>query len=219
MPLDIRYVLSEQENPTLDSLIRQSVPVRNVPIKETFEINRESSDMVYYILEGRVRHYLLRDDGAEKLLCILTKGWFFGEKAAFLVPAVQGNYITETPCEIACLPGGIFTKFMQKNPQFFQTVFSGMCQKQELLMQEIEDLTFKSSQQRLRELLCSLADTSELVDSEWYRTTNVYTHYEMGTIIGVTRIMVSKLMVDFSKAGKIRIVNRKIQIHKDFFVM
>ena len=62
----------------LTSLIEQNGVRMEVPAKKVFLKPGDTLNGVYYIAEGRTRHFMCAPDGAEKLLYTLSAGWFYG---------------------------------------------------------------------------------------------------------------------------------------------
>ena len=54
-------------------------------------------------------------------------------------------------------------------------------------------------------------------DGKWLNQRYRKTHYEIGIVIGTTRVSVSRLIRDLRDEGIIRIVNNAIQVNKDFY--
>lgn len=81
-----------------------------------------------------------------------------------------------------------------------------------IMRHEIENITFHSYKERLVKLFLVAADRSELVDGKWYNQRVHYTQNDLSTIIGSSRITVSKLLGELCEEGTIRMLNRRIQI-------
>ena len=56
---------------------------------------------VYYIAEGRTRHYMMAGDGTEKILYTLSAGWFYGETPVSLQEptGLFSNCLLYTSCD------------------------------------------------------------------------------------------------------------------------
>ena len=70
-----------------------------------------------------------------------------------------------------------------------------------------------SCKDRLRRLYCSTADTSRVIDGQWYDLKLNYTQYEISTIVGGARVTITKLINELCAEGFIRVLNRKTQIN------
>ena len=165
----------------LTSLIEQNGVRMEVPAKKVFLKPGDTLNGVYYIAEGRTRHFMCAPDGAEKLLYTLSAGWFYGE----------------TPCVLHDSTG----------------ILQSYSQKMRILRQEIANLSFTPCKDRLRRLYCSTADTSRVIDGQWYDLKLNYTQYEISTIVGGARVTITKLINELCAEGFIRVLNRKTQIN------
>ena len=82
-----------------------------------------------------------------------------------------------------------------------------------IMRHEIENLIFNSCKDRLKRLFFFTADTSRLMEGEWYNLKIHYTQYELSTIVGGARVTISKLINELCSEGFIRLLNRSIQIN------
>lgn len=71
----------------------------------------------------------------------------------------------------------------------------------------------RPARDRLRRLYCSTADTSRVIDGQWYDLKLNYTQYEISTIVGGARVTITKLINELCAEGFIRVLNRKTQIN------
>ena len=68
----------------LTNLIAQNGRKLELPAKKIFLEPGDKLKGIYYIAEGRTRHYMIAPDGTEKLLYTLSAGWFYGETPCVL---------------------------------------------------------------------------------------------------------------------------------------
>ena len=90
----------------LTSLIEQNGVRMEVPAKKVFLKPGDTLNGVYYIAEGRTRHFMCAPDGAEKLLYTLSAGWFYGETPCVLHDSTGLFSKTEKPCSLSFTCGG-----------------------------------------------------------------------------------------------------------------
>ena len=206
-----------QPNAELERLIRENGSVHTVPARETILEAENPSTGIYYILSGRTRHYLLGADGSEKIVFALTAGWFFGEMSCQL-ERHQDLYVTaEEKTEICFIPLERYRALVRESALFDDAIRQCMSQKALMLCHEIESLTFLTSKDRLLQLFYSSADTAFAFDGKWYPLKYNYTQQELGIILGVSRVTISKFVNEFCNDGIIRIVNRRMQINIGYY--
>lgn len=202
-----------QSNPELEQILRKQASSLAIPAKKVFLEAETASNGVYYIVSGRTRHYLLGADGVEKIFFVLTAGWFFGDTAS-LLSAPQPLYVmAEEPTDILFIPTDAFRGLMQNHPVVNEAVLFCQAFKNLMMLREIESHVFLSSRDRLLQLFYYSADSTFAFDGKWYSLKHNYTQQELGTILGVSRVTISKLVNEFCNDGIIRIVNRRMQIN------
>ncbi len=197
----------------LEKLLQQSSTEIIYPAKHTFSVPGDGSQFVYYIKEGRTKHYMMNDEGTEKILYSLNPGWFFMEVAWFLNYPTGLYSQTETDTVLYRLDSQSCHQLLDKSEAFRERLITGCCHKILLLRYEVENLTFNSSKSRIKRLLISSVDTKSISDPGWYDLKVKYTHYEMGMIIGSVRVTVSKLMNELCDEGFLRVINRRVQVN------
>lgn len=202
-----------QPNPELEQIIRKYGSALTVPAKEVFLTEDHPGKGVYYIVNGCTRHYLLGADGVEKVFFVLSSGWFFEESTCFLSVMPRFHVMTEEKTDLLFIPNGVFQALLRTSPLFNESIMRCLACKVQMLSREIESQVFLSAKDRLLELLYHLADTSFAFDGKWYILKRNYSQQELGAILGVSRVSISKFINEFCSEGVIRIVNRRIQIN------
>lgn len=196
----------------LSALIFANSKEVRVPARQVFSKPGEDLNGIYYIAEGRTRHYMIGADGVEKTLYILSEGWFFGETPCSLETATSLFSETEVDSVLRYIPQGNYEKLLAENKEFRDAILANCSRKTLILRHEIENLTFNSLKERLKRIYCTAADTEKLIDGAWYNLKVNYTHYELSTIVGGARVSISKLIGELCQEGFIRVLNRKTQI-------
>ncbi|MBO4718164.1 MAG: Crp/Fnr family transcriptional regulator [Spirochaetales bacterium] len=178
----------------------------------------DAIDGTYYVKSGRVKLYILSDDGSEKILYTLSAGWFFGETPMLLDNHTELTTETMERSEIWKLPRPFYTKIFNQHESFRNAIMLNLCRKTLILRHEVENLVFSSVKERILHLFCSTVNSHKLIDDVWHPLYTSYTQYEVSTIVGSARVTTSKLINELCKEGKIRIVNRKIQVRSDIYL-
>ncbi|MCF0261596.1 MAG: Crp/Fnr family transcriptional regulator [Sphaerochaetaceae bacterium] len=201
-------------NKKFEEIVRPYVVIKKLAAKTNFLDLGDIVSGVYYIKSGRTKHYIIGEDGSEKILYTLSTGWLFGETSEVL--NVPTGLISETMenSEIWIIPHSAFSTLFNTNQIVRNAVMVNVCRKLRILRYDIEMLSFHPVKERILHLFCSTANPSELIDGKWYALYNKYTHYEVSTIIGSARVTTSKLINELCEDGAIRQVNHKIQVSK-----
>lgn len=205
--------LPVERNEKLEDLIRQYGQEYIYPARQVFlEPGTQMKDVIY-IMNGRTRHYMVGDDGTEKVLYTLSDGWFFGETPCSVQEPTGLFSKTEVKTVIYKIPIAVYRDLLDNSKMFRDAVLESYSKKMLIMRHEIENLSFNSCKDRLRRLYCSTADTSELIENKWYNLKVSYTQYELSIIVGGARVTVSKLINELCQEGFIRVLNRNTQVN------
>lgn len=197
----------------LDELLRPHATILTYPAKKMFLEPGEMTNGIYYVAEGRTRHYMMSPDGMEKILYTLSAGWFFGETPCDLQLPTGLYSKTEVKTTIYKIPMQTYEQLLVRNRLFREAIHASYAKKMLIMRHEIESLAFHSVKDRLKRLFCSTADTTSKVEGNWYKLRVSYTQYEVSTIVGGARVTVSKLINELCAEGFIRMLNRSVQIN------
>ncbi len=202
----------------LEDLLSKRAEILTIPNETTFLHQYEDFSSLYFIRKGKTCHYMLDERGVEKILYTLNRGWFFGEIAAILnIHYTSLSSIAEEDTIIYRLNPNQFKELMDSSKIFRDSLMNCICYKLISLRYEIENLVFNSTRDRLIRYLCMNVDETDVEDGKWLNQKSRKTHYEIGIVIGTTRVSVSRLIRELRNEGIIRIVNNNIQVNKDFY--
>lgn len=197
----------------LEDLILEHSTQVTYPAKRIFLEPGMELQGVYYIAEGRSRHYMVGSDGTEKILYTLSAGWFFGETPCSLQEPTGLFSQAEVKTKIYIIPRYIFEELVDTNKIFRDAILENCANKMLIMRHEIENLTFNSCKDRLKRLFCSTVDTDKVIEGKWYCLKVHYTQYELSTIIGGARVTISKLINGLCNEGFIRQLNHSTQVN------
>lgn len=173
----------------------------------------DALNYVYYIKNGKTKHYMSNSEGVEKILYILNAGWMFGEMAHTLGYKTGLYSMAETDITLYIISSKNVDKLLNESVLFQNAVRKCLAQKIITLRYEIENLTFNSVKDRIKRLFVMLVNTEEVHDGKWYGVNIEHTQYEIGVLIGGARVTVSRTINELCNEGFIRIVNRKPQLN------
>ena len=206
------FTLPSQVSRELEDLIRENGTVLRLTPKAVFCNIGEDPGGVFYIVSGRTSHYITGQDGGEKLLYTLSSGWFFGVSVHFLKESTTLTSKADIATTLCKLDHATFHRLIDQSALVRNAILLDDAKKMLIMRHEIENITFHSYKERLVKLFLVAADRSELVDGKWYNQRVHYTQNDLSTIIGSSRITVSKLLGELCEEGTIRMLNRRIQI-------
>lgn len=204
-------------DPAIEEIIEPLATKRYIDKKSTLLHANDTMQGMYYIHSGSTRHFTTSVGGIEKILYILSPGWFFGEPAYFMHTKTGLNTSAETDLELWYISDETMTMLLDTYPQVRNAVMSELTYKLLFLRHETESLCFNSCEDRLMRTICMCVDESNLIDGSWYSLKIQYTHYDLGVLIGSVRVTVSKILGKLCADGVLRLVNHRIQINaKDY---
>ncbi len=212
------FTIPIERNLELEERLRENSQPVTYPAKARFLDCGEKVKGVYYIRDGRTKHYIIGDDGSEKILYTLSAGWFFGETPNILDEPTGLISETMESTEIWKISFQRYKLLLARDDVFRDAIMRCMARKMLIMRHEIENLVFSSCKERIMQLLCSTVDASSLEEKAWYNLRIHYTQYELSTIIGSARVTTTKLINELCAEGEIRIINRKMQVSKSAYL-
>ncbi len=169
-------------------------------------------DVVWFIKEGKLKHLFHDIEGYEKTVLILGKGEIFGEITLFqkdmnlvLTQAMENTVVNRIRKEE-------FLDIFSKNPDYYLYLIESITRKFRIMMYQMKDLSFKSIDGRLANLLLRLSE-QQGVDLSRGKAIDLYlTHQELANMIAATRASVTRAINKFIKEKSIRIEHKRIII-------
>lgn len=182
---------------------------------EIIYLQNDSADFLYLILEGRVRVYTISSAGRETTLEILEKGRIFGE-SSFLTGRVRPttvaavNNVTLVLCQVQNL-----IPLLSASPELMTLLFQHLSETCNHLCHQIYRLTNFNRYQQIADFLleetCAVNGDKDITENSL-----PYTHEEIGCILGLNRVTVSRVLSQFARQGliqndygKITVLDRK----------
>lgn len=152
----------------------------------------EPADYFYYLKSGRVIIYLTAENGAEKTLTVLKKGSLFGEAAFFdRLPRVS-NARTAEKSQIIAVDRPHLLEYFSEYPSLAVDMLQYVSKTVRMLSNQLDHMAFLRADQRVARLLLDLSRADGSVHC---------THEDLGSLAGVTRVTVSKILGRFAERG------------------
>lgn len=201
-------------NEAVQHLIMTYARPKHIPAKKIFVEPGDIVDSIYYLHTGRTRHYMVNEDGVEKISYILNSGWFLRE-GTFVrdTPYLRAERysITETTAIIYMIDRPCYARLLNY-PEFSNELLHSSTAKNHLLRRELESIVFDTAKNRLLNLLAASARHHETIDGHWHELGISYSHQDIAAILGVNRVTISRLVAAAVRDGNVRTVNSRIQI-------
>ncbi len=184
----------------------------NSPIKygknRLIYLQGESADCFYYLKSGRARIFFSSPDGIEKTLADVEDGCIMGEAAFFDGMPRVSSAVTLSECVLISVDERALTERFKADPSFAMTLLNLQARSIRMLSSQVSSITFLQADCRIARLLIQCR---ELADGGEYIVR--LTHEEIASIIGVSRVTVSKLLNSMRGNGILRTEYRRIVIN------
>lgn len=156
----------------------------------------ELSDQVFVVVSGRIGITMLRSDGHELLIDIVSTGALCGEGAAFDgQPRFSSANALET-AETLCIPAADLCSLMASHPGLAAMVVHNIALKQRVLAQRFSQITCPTPEGQITQLLAQIAGPGT--------PPIMLTHQQIADLLGVSRITVTRAMQRLRREGAVR---------------
>ena len=169
------------------------------------------AEQFYYILSGTVKCFLSSGAGSERTLTLHHSGELIGEAAFFDRQPRVSSAIAVTRCELVSVDRQHLSEVFARHPDLAISMLEYLSHTIRLLSIHV-DGTLLQADQRIARYLLSLAPEAD--------GTIRCTHEEIGAAVGVSRVTVSRVLGELTKAGAVstgyrtlKIVNRSALRH------
>jgi CRP-like cAMP-binding protein len=120
-------------------------------------VEGEQARQFYIVLDGWVRLYRQTPDGRESLIALFARGESFAEAVMFLGSTFPVSAAAVDETRLLVIPAEPFRRALQSDNQLCFKMMAAMALHLRRLVGQVEQLTARSSSERLAEFLLSLA--------------------------------------------------------------
>lgn len=174
---------------------------RRYPAKSTLIYAGDTSDSVYYIIEGSVTVMIEDDDGKEIIVAYLNKGDFFGEMGMFDDQQERSAWVkAKTACEVGEISYTKFLELSKTNPEFLFAVGTQMAKSLRATTRKVGDLAFLDVTGRVARTLLDLCKQPDAMTHPDGMQIKI-TRQEIGRIVGCSREMVGRVLKTLEEQG------------------
>jgi CRP/FNR family cyclic AMP-dependent transcriptional regulator len=189
--------LSETELERIYPLLkRRRYPKGHAVIKEG-----ERGDVIYLIEKGQVKVKRQSLDGREKILDILSDGAFFGELSVLDEMPRSATVETMGDVSILTLHKNDFLRLFEELPPIAVKIIRVLSRRLRAADSQIEDLTFKSSREKIESMFIKLRDSHGVADHRGVRLAVSLTHQELADMAGCSRETVCRYVKELKDSG------------------
>ncbi|HEY1025482.1 MAG TPA: response regulator [Sphingobacteriaceae bacterium] len=190
-------LLDEARSAKLLSELSESSRLRTYKKKQNIYMEGDQALNVYFVKSGKVRTYLVYQDGREIASGIFSEGDFFGYEAVLLNKPYSNNAETMDDSEINLIPRDEFHTLLFKNPgisrKFIQLLSGNVHEKQDQLLK----LAYNSVRKRVADALVSLAE--KFGQSAADISTIRVSRDDLAAMVGTANETISRTLADFKE--------------------
>ena len=195
--------LSDRALERLAQDMRQHV----VPAGELLFLQGDPGHTCHIIEQGKVRVFVLGEDGRELSVRILGPGEIIGEMALFddqprsaSVEAMEETYTLE-------LHHDVFIQYVRDHPSLALNLLSGLSERLRKVTTDAEELASLTVSERLMRRLQRLAEWAGAPTTGGTRITLPLTQEELATMVGTSRESINRALVRLRREGKVELRN------------
>ncbi len=156
---------------------------------------------IYLVKKGRIRVDLYNYTGEFKSLFIASTGCLFGEVSTIDGLPNRGTAVATISSQVYLIPKARFELEMSSNIQFCNNVTLLLARKFRFLTAEVGLQSFYNSYYKVGFVLTHLIRSYGSKTDHGYRLNIGFTHQEMASLTGLSRVSVSKILSDFKSRG------------------
>lgn len=170
-------------------------------------MQEDDADLIYLILNGKVKVYVMNSNGKEVTMNILQSGDIFGE-SAFISPSKRPTTIQAiSDVEvIACYPKHLYP-YLQQSQDLLINILQSLSQTCDYLTAMIKRSYTYNRYEKVAAFLLDQMD-------HYHHHEITYSHEEMASLLGLSRVTVTKVLNEFVKE-KMILIQYKTIIVKD----
>lgn len=174
-------------------------------------MQEDTSNCLYLILKGRVRVFLITPSGDEVTFCILEKGEIFGDSSFFQNSPRPTTVMAINEVELICCPLNSLYPYLMESKELTITLLNILSENCDYLSTRLKRAYTYNRYEKVASFI--LEQTNEdSPEKDIVNHTLPYTHEEISTFIGLSRVTTTKVLNEFEKQGFIKLAYRKVQL-------
>ena len=178
---------------------------------QTIYFQEDISNNFYFIKKGRVRVYLVNQEGKELTIEIVGEGRVFGESSFFSQSARLTSVEAINEVELIACNIDDLMPYFQESPELVTSVFMLLSQTVKNLSHQVRRLCFLTAGERIADFLLEMTNHPHS-SLEIEENCLPYTHEEIAKCISLQRVTVPRLLNEFQENKWILLKYRKVII-------
>lgn len=179
------------------------------PKNTTIYHQGEKAEHFYFLKKGSVKIFFNSIEGLQKTISIVNDGSVLGEAAFFDHKPRISSAQTITPSTIISVTQKQMESAFAKDPKLAMYLLKVQAQSIRMLSAQVSGMAFSKADCRIANQLLQSQVKNAQVKNEKHPTVHL-THEEIGNLVGVSRVTVSKILNDFADKRIIKTAYRYI---------
>jgi len=178
-------------------------------------LENEPGHTFFIIQSGLIKIARSAPDGRMKTLNILGPGYYFGEMAVLDEPFRSATAEALLDSYVYVIYKQDFETLIEKNPHIALDIIHTLIQRLRHADQQIEDLTFTGSKERVVKTLVKLSEQFGKKQEDNIHIPIHLTHQEIAEMAGLSRETTTRLLNEMEKDGLLNMEKHHITILND----
>jgi CRP/FNR family cyclic AMP-dependent transcriptional regulator len=170
----------------------------------------DPADSVFYIVRGKIKIFVISEQGREAVVALLGEGDFFGEGCLIGQPLRLATAASMTDATVTRIEKPEMIRALHAEPALAEVFTAHLLTRNSRFEADLVDQLFNSSEKRLARTLLLLANFGKEGKPE--PITTKISQETLAKMVGTTRPRVSFFMNKFRKLGFID-YNGKLRVH------
>ncbi len=164
----------------------------------------DSCQAIAFVLSGEIRVYKIGETGREITLYEIGPGETCILNASCILAhtSYPANAVAASDVDVLLVPSDVFRRLVTENETMRDFVFTLLSRRLSLVMELVEEVAFGRMDERLMEYLIEKSENNILET----------THQKIANDLGTSREVVSRLLKDFERSGKLRLSRNSITL-------
>jgi len=167
--------------------------ILNLPMDEVLFYEKDQSNDMYIVLEGKVKASLFDEHGNELVLAEFGPGEIIGEMGIIDQLPRSATVVAEENTKLAVLRRDIFLKIIRENPDIAFNVIKALVARLRRTDDMVEALAFRNVESRIVKFLVEVGKERGAKEGGRYKVRKM-THRELASRVGSSREAVTKAL-------------------------
>lgn len=182
------------------------------PARSTIFQKGDQGDSLMAVLNGRVKICTYSLNGKELVLNIIDRGGLFGEIAVLDGQTRSADAVAIGDTDLLVLERRRLMPFLTHDPEVAARLIGVLCQRLRQTSEQLEDALLRDAPSRLARSLLRLGAALGVAEGSGMRLNIRLSQQQIGSLVGISREITNKYIVEWTRAGYLTVTNGFIRI-------